>query len=181
MLILLTSDTHYFNDNLERILEKYKNKMDLYIHCGDSSLEADHCLMRLFDYAVLGNHDEYPYPIYQIHQNILITHGHKYKIYKGYDNLIELCKTNNIQFCFHGHTHVPTHQIHDQIVFINPGSLMMNRGSYGFGTYAIINIEDTHYTVEFHHHETDEIVSHHVLSEGLEILEEFKKIAINDK
>ena len=177
MKILLTSDTHYFNEYLEKLLDKYKNNIDLYIHCGDSSLEPDHLLMKRFDYIVQGNHDDYPYPIYQIHENILITHGHKYKVYKGYKELISLCKTNNIRYCFHGHTHVPTLQIIEDIVFINPGSLMMNRGSYGFGTYAVIDIQQDNYNVNYFHHETHEPVGTFIIEEGLELLEEFKKIA----
>ena len=177
MLILLVSDTHYFNENLERILDKYKNKVDICIHCGDSSLDANDPLMQPFHYIVLGNHDDYPYPIYQIFESILITHGNKFGVYKGYEKLVELCKTHHIHYCFHGHTHVPTHQIIDNIVFINPGSLMMNRGSYGFGTYALVEINDDHYKAQFYHHETDELVSNEILDEGLQLLEEFKKIA----
>ena len=177
MKILLTSDSHYFNENLENLLVKYKNQIDMYIHCGDSSLDINHPLMRQFNYIVQGNHDDYPYPIYQIHNNILITHGHKFGIYKGYSQLLDLCKTHQIRYCFHGHTHVPTLQIIDDIVFINPGSLMMNRGSYGFGTYAIVELTDTNFKVNFYHHITHELVKNDILDEGLDLLEEFKKIA----
>ncbi len=176
MKILLTSDSHYYNENLERILTKYKNNVDFCIHCGDSSLDENHPLMIQFDYVVQGNHDDYPYPLYATLSSILITHGHKYGVYKGYNNLIELCKEKEMHYCFHGHTHVPTIQVIDNIVFVNPGSLMMNRGSYGFGTYAIIDIYENSFDIQFYHHETDEIVSKDILQEGLELLEEFKQL-----
>lgn len=181
MKILLVSDTHYFNDNLERILDKYKNVVDICIHCGDSSLNKDHPLMKQFDYIVQGNHDDYPYPIFETFSSILITHGHKYNVYKGYDMLIKLCKEMNVHYCFHGHTHVPTLQVKENIVFVNPGSLMMNRGNYGFGTYAIIDIDTKCYTIQFYNHETDEPASEEILHEGLLLLEEFKNIAKKGK
>lgn len=176
MKILLVSDTHYFNENLERILEKYKKQVNCCIHCGDSSLDADHPLMTQFDYVVQGNHDDYPYPIYQNHPYFIVTHGHKYDVYNGYEKLIELSKKYNVRFCFHGHTHVPTLQHIDNITFINPGSLMMNRGSYGYGTYVILDINEHDYHIQFYHHETDEPADEFILDEGLELLNEFKML-----
>ena len=52
---------------------------------------------------------------------------------------------------------------------------MINRGSYGFGTYAIINI-DKEIEVQFFNCETDEICDFHIIEEGFELLEEFKKL-----
>jgi len=176
MKILVVSDSHMFNEYLHHVIEKNMNKVDMMIHCGDSSLNIDDPLLSAFDIVVKGNHDDALFPKYQIYQNILITHGHYYHVYSGYDELIHLCRENKCQFCFHGHTHVPTLQYHEGILFVNPGSLMMNRGQYGYGTYAIINIYNDQAQVEFHHHETDEICPFHIIEEGLELLEEFKKL-----
>ena len=181
MKILLVSDSHYFNENLKRVLDKYKNNVNICIHCGDSSLNSHHPLMKQFDYVVQGNHDDYPYPVYLSNEIFLLTHGHKYHIYDGYDVLLKLCNEYKVQYCFHGHTHVPTIQKIENVTFINPGSLMMNRGSYGFGTYAILEIKDQYFDIKFYHHETDEEVSQQILKEGLILLEEFKKINQQNK
>ena len=147
------------------------------IHCGDSSLTLEDPLIHQYDIVVKGNHDDAAFPKYRVYQDICVTHGHYYNVYYGYDDLIKLCQSHHCHLCLHGHTHVPTHQIHQGIHFINPGSLMMNRGSYGYGTYALIDIRDNNdIQVEFHHCQTDEICNQDILDEGLELLEEFKTL-----
>ncbi len=175
MKILIVSDSHRYDNNLERITQKYKNKVDYMVHCGDSSLDNNDPIITQYD-TVCGNHDDSYFPRFIIHEDICITHGHIFKVYSGYDELVKLCQMRRCHICFHGHTHVPTHQIHNGIHFINPGSLMMNRGSYGYGTYAIADYKNGDIKVEFYHHKTDELCSNLILKEGLELLEQFKKI-----
>ena len=175
MKILIVSDSHYYNESLDHVLNIHKN-CEVKIHCGDSSLPADHTLIKEFDYVVKGNHDNEDYPIYSIFQNILITHGHIFDVYRSYDKLIELCHNHHCSICLHGHTHIPTIQTIDGITFINPGSLMMNRGSYGYGTYAILTIEDEKIDTKHYHYENDTIVPQSVYNESIELLEEIKKL-----
>ena len=108
-----------------------------------------------------------------------MTHGNDYHVYAGYDELIKACKENHCTICFHGHTHVPTIQIHEGIIFVNPGSAMINRGSYGYETYAIVETEPFHviYYDNLDHH----ICNKEVLEEGMVLLDEFKKIVKNMK
>lgn len=176
MKILVVSDSHLYNDHLIRILDLYQNSVDLMIHCGDSSLPIDDSIINRFDIVVKGNHDDADFPIFIKYQDICVTHGHYYHVYYGYDELITLCQEQNCHICFHGHTHVPTIQVYQDITFINSGSVMINRGSYGYGTYAIVNIIDKHLDIEYFNSETDEKVSQSILDEGLELLEEFKNI-----
>lgn len=176
MKILLVSDSHMFNEYLIHVVKRYKSKVDVMIHCGDSSLPMNDPLLQPFDIVVKGNHDDAPFPKYSVYKNIFITHGQYNHVYSGYDELIQLCHAHHCQICFHGHTHVPTYQYHDGILFINPGSLMMNRGQYGYGTYALIEIENNQVNVDFLHHQTDEICPHEIIVEGYELLEEFKKL-----
>jgi len=178
MKLLVVSDSHFYNEYLKNVLKKHKNDVDILIHCGDSSLDIQNSLIQQFDYIVQGNHDSKQFPCFEIFQNIFITHGHLFHIYKGYEELIELCQRNQCQICFHGHTHIPTYQIHQGIHFINPGSLMINRGTYGYGTYAIVEI-NAHMPIQvkFYHHISHKECSHEIIKEGLIWLEEFKKIA----
>lgn len=176
MKILVVSDSHLFGDDLQRITSKYKNKVDLMIHCGDSSLDINNPLICQYDIVVKGNHDDADFPRYQIYDDICVTHGHYYNVYAGYHDLIQLCKSQHCQLCLHGHTHVPTYQVHHDIHFLNPGSLMMNRGSYGYGTYVILEYDKKNLDVHFYHHHTDCQVPCEILKEGIEWLEEFKKL-----
>lgn len=176
MKILIVSDSHLYGDDLLRVVTKYKGQVDLMIHCGDSSLPKDDELIKQFDVVVKGNHDDANFPKYRIIDDICVTHGHFYNVYYGYDELIELCLQNQCHICFHGHTHVPTHQIYQGIHFINPGSLMMNRGSYGYGTYAIVEYSKNQLLLNYYHHQSDELCSQDILDEGLELLAEFKEI-----
>lgn len=175
--ILVVSDTHREDELFARIIKKNKD-CDYFIHCGDSSLPFNDPLLQGF-ITVLGNHDEDPNfdkeRFLSIEkQRILITHGHLYHVYDGYDALIEKAKKMKCTLVLHGHTHIPTHQIKEGIHFINPGSVLFNRGSYGFGTYAILKIDQDQVTVHFFNHETDEIVDSIVLEDGLKWLEYFK-------
>lgn len=178
MKILVVSDSHLYGRDLQRITELYTSKVDLMIHCGDSSLPSDDPLLLQYDIVVKGNHDDAPFDIYSVYQDICVTHGHKYHVYEGYQELIQLCKEHQCLICFHGHTHVPTHQIIEGIHFINPGSLMMNRGSYGYGTYAIVVYQNQNVKVSYYHHQNDTLCSNDILDEGLELLEEFKKLIL---
>lgn len=174
MKILLLSDSHYYNDILYKITKEYKNKVDLLIHCGDSSIKKDDPLIKEY-LTVIGNHDHDDYPEYLIYNDILITHGHLYDVYLGYERLIKLCKEHNCKYCFHGHTHIPTHQIHEDIHFINPGSIMMNRGTYGYGSFSIVEINENHIEVHFYHHDTFEQCDD-IIQNGYALLSEIKEM-----
>ena len=128
---------------------------------------------------VHGNHDEEVFPHYVVYKDIFVTHGNDYHVYSGYDELIEACKENNCHICFHGHTHVPTIQVHEGITVVNPGSAMINRGSYGYGTYAIVDTEP--FNVIYYDNIDHHICNQEVLEEGMALLEEFKKIVKNMK
>lgn len=175
MKLLVVSDSHLYGNELHRITDLYQNQVDYLIHCGDSSLAIDDPDILKFDVVVKGNHDDAPFPIFQTLHHICITHGHCYQVYEGYEALIQLCQKQDCQICLHGHTHVPTYQQHQGITFINPGSLMMNRGSYGYGTYALLSI-DKEVHIEFHQAQTDQLCSSEILTEGLQLLDEFKQL-----
>ena len=70
-------------------------------------------------------------------------------------------------------------QVHEGITFVNPGSAMINRGSYGYGTYAIIDTEP--FNVIFYDNQDHHICNQEVLDEGMQLLKEFKKLVKNIK
>ncbi|BBH26558.1 phosphoesterase [Intestinibaculum porci] len=175
MKYLIVSDPHMENTILQNIISHEQDHVDTMFCLGDTSLKASDPLLAPFRLVVRGNHDyddHFPYTI--TYNQILLAHGHTYKVYYGYDMLLKAAKENHCQIVLHGHTHVPTHQIIEGIHFINPGSVMINRGSYGFGTYAIL--ETNPFAIHFYHHTTFEEVKPEILEEGLQTLEEFKKL-----
>lgn len=174
--ILVVSDSHLYGDDLQRVTTKYMGHVDYMIHCGDSSLPKNDPIINRFDIVVQGNHDDEAFPIYQVLGSVCVTHGHYYKVYYGYEELIELCQQNHCNICFHGHTHVPTIKKYNDILFVNPGSLMMNRGSYGYGTYALLEIKNGNVDIHFYHHHTDEECPFSIIEEGYKLLEEFKEL-----
>ncbi len=175
MRILLVSDTHGENDLMDKIVEKHKNSVDLCIHCGDYTPTDFMTLDDNFDIKVSGNHDEEEYPLSIIENNIYICHGQGYGIYKSYSHLLNVVKENGCSLVFHGHTHIPTCEIIDDILIVNPGSVLINRSTYGFGTYAIVFIEE-HISVKYYHSITHEECSDKVLDDGKNILKEFREV-----
>ncbi len=173
--VLLISDSHFENDILEEVIN-YHQDIDLYIHCGDSSLPYHHALLNNF-ITVKGNHDEDDRFLTDRFTNIngirtFITHGHLYHVYKSDEMLIEKAKKLKCTLILHGHTHIPEFKKIGPYTIINPGSLMFNRGNYGYGTYAIMTIsDDLDIHCHFYHHITHEIVDEVVLSDGKEMLQ----------
>lgn len=177
MKILVISDSHMYNDILIKIINSIK--CDLIIHCGDSSLPQNDPLLKRF-ITVRGNHDEDFLPFTQeitlVNKKCLITHGHRFNIYAGYETLCQYMEEHNYDLCFHGHTHVPHHVIYQGKEFINPGSTMFNRGEFGLGSFAIVEMTQNNISVQFYDSKTLMPLDDNILENGNKILEEFKNI-----
>lgn len=177
MKVLLLSDSHLYNEILENVLRNVKS--DLIIHCGDGVFHENDPLLNKI-YTVRGNHD---LPFLPINQSIdidkykcLITHGHFFHIYAGYDELYQYMVENQYDICFHGHTHVPHVEYYHDKLMINPGSIMFNRGSSECGSYAIVDVDDHHIQVTFYNSQTLKQIPQKTIDDGQLILNEFKKI-----
>lgn len=178
--ILLISDSHLENEILKNIIDFHSN-IDIYIHCGDSCLCYNHPLLNQF-IVVRGNHDEDQHLFYNRfltveNFRILVTHGHLYDVYNTYTKICNEAKQLKCNLIFHGHTHIATSTLIDNIRIINPGSIMFNRGSYGFGTYAIVTIDQEKCYCNFYHHLTHKIVDNIVINDGITTLNQLKNIS----
>ena len=127
-----------------------------------------------------GNHDQGFFPLTATLPtalgNILITHGHKFNVYAGYDYLVEYMNKADIHICFHGHTHVPHYEIYKNKIFINPGSIMFNRGQSQCGSYAIVSVDDKLH-VDFFDSRTQKKIPQSLIDKDQDILNEFKRFA----
>ena len=73
MKLLVVSDSHLYENYLQRVVTHYRFHVDYMIHCGDSSLPVDDPYIQLFDIVVKGNHDDAPFLSIK-HFNISVLH-----------------------------------------------------------------------------------------------------------
>lgn len=149
MKILIVSDTHGKNLNLERVLE-YVPPIDLLIHLGDIEGSEDFieaiapCPVEM----VSGNNDffsslpkEKVIYLGQRHK-ALISHGHYYYVNFGTSRIMEEAKSRGCDIAIFGHTHRPLIEKDDDFLCINPGSLSFPRQENRRPSYAIMEIDD---------------------------------------
>ena len=149
MNILLVSDDHGI-DGFETAFEMAVQQcghIDAVLHAGDSE-QPDKAYYEYVAkcpvYIVSGNNDYNKAPMVQLVElggrRILLTHGHRYHVHMGVQNLFYAAKEQNADVVVFGHTHRPEHVQADGINIINPGSLTLPRGSR-YGSFAILYIE----------------------------------------
>jgi putative phosphoesterase len=140
------SDTH----GVRFIAKKAVNKMEdieILLHAGDLVEDARHLEGNNYRvYCVAGNCDAFSLePTEKILElqgkKILLTHGHTYRVKRGYEQLLFRAKEVSADIVVFGHTHVPENTYIDNILFFNPGSTALPKNG-GPGTYGIIEIAD---------------------------------------
>ncbi len=98
-------------------------KQNLLCVRGNCDTEVDQMVLEfpiLADYCILS--DE--------HCLIYATHGHNYN-----EDLLPPLQKGTILLC--GHTHIPKYTIHDNFIYLNPGSVSIPKENswYGYMTY----------------------------------------------
>lgn len=158
MKILVVSDTHGQNHNLEAVLKK-SGPLDMLIHLGDVGGSADY--IRAISpcplYMVAGNNDffsdlqnelEISIGSYQV----LLTHGHYYGVYRGPEHLFEEAVRRGFDIVMYGHVHRPVLEQRGHITVLNPGSLSYPRQDNRKPSYLLMDLDSegkAHYTVNY--------------------------------
>lgn len=156
MKILVVSDTHGQNRNLETVVNRIK-PIDMLIHLGD--VEGSEYLVDKIGecpaYIVRGNCDmngklpgEIVLPVEG--HTIFMTHGHRYMVGYGTERLEEAARAREADIVLYGHTHVPFLKQTDGMTVLNPGSLSRPRQEDHRCSYAMIEIDrdgQVHYTI----------------------------------
>lgn len=128
MRILIVSDTHGKNGNLEKVLKL--TIPDLLIHLGD--LEGSEGYIETIAPCpvemVSGNNDFFTAldreKIITLGKyKTLITHGHYYAVGRDHVRLAEAAKEMGCQIVMYGHTHRPEVTYYDDMIVVNPGSI----------------------------------------------------------
>ncbi len=132
MKVLIISDTH-LKYGIEDLY--YALKPDFIIHAGDSQLNTKSEELKHVNYIVKGNcdftKDFNEHEIINIDNlNVFLTHGHKYAVNYGLEDLANTAKDNNCNISIFGHTHEVCVKNIGGITCINPGSFSKSRSSY---------------------------------------------------
>ena len=131
--VLVVSDSHGFEGNLKKVVEKVGN-IDAFIHLGDFESGRKR-ILDMFDcdvYMVPGNNDyasdlEKDKIVEIENYRFFLTHGHKYGVYYGTQGLLDKAIENNCNIVLFGHTHIPVVKYLSDITFANPGSISLPR------------------------------------------------------
>ncbi len=148
MKILVVSDTHRHNENLEKVME-IEGAVDVFIHLGDIEgteeeirdiVKCDKC------YMICGNNDYFSQLDREIkarigNYNVWMTHGHNYYISLGYETLQSEAIAQGIDIVMCGHTHKPYLDDKHMVTVLNPGSISYPRQPDKKPSYAVIQME----------------------------------------
>lgn len=156
MKILIVSDTHGQENNLEKVLKK-AGPIDMLIHLGDMEGGEDY-IRSLTDvpvYMVAGNNDYYSdLPQEAVIEiggyRTLITHGHYYYVSRGPERLMEIAMERGVDIVMYGHTHWPCLKQGPNLTVLNPGSLSLPRQEGRQPSYIVMEIDsrgEAHYNI----------------------------------
>lgn len=151
--VLIMSDSHGFEDEVNQLKERYKNKVDGMIHCGDSELDSNHSAMEGF-YRVAGNCDYDPDYEEELTIDIegvrfFIAHGHQHNVKMTLDPITYRASEKQATIVCHGHSHLAhATKIGNQLV-INPGSIRLPRGRRE-ETFTILSWDNKTFNVTFY-------------------------------
>lgn len=144
MRIAVVSDSHRNLYMLDKAIKGAGN-VDLIVHLGDcvrDIIKVNEKYKMPVEY-VFGNNDFGISPVYEkvLIKNgirILITHGHRYNLYYGVEDLYSKALEVEAQVVLYGHTHVQNVERIGDILFLNPGSVSLPRdGKPGFAILTI--------------------------------------------
>jgi uncharacterized protein len=161
MKLIVVSDSHGSKAEIESIYEKHKGIADGFIHCGDSELESSDPAMSGY-LAVRGNCDmdsSYPEVLTEQFEDIKImaTHGHLFNVKMSLMNLHYKAREASADMVFFGHSHQLGAEMIDDVLFVNPGSILLPRGR-SERTYSLIETEGKSISVKFIDHNHKEVV-----------------------
>lgn len=149
MRVLIISDTHGIQKNLNRVLE-IERPYGQVIHLGD--IEGDEGYLEAAAgcpvAAVRGNNDYFSdLPQEQMLEvagrRIFLTHGHYYYVAAGVEHLIKEALGRGADMVMFGHTHRPLIRQEGKLYVINPGSLSYPRQEGRKPSYIVMDMVES--------------------------------------
>lgn len=142
MRLLIVSDSHGNGSILDELAVRYADKVDAFVHCGDSELSSNNMIWEIMD-TVAGNCDYDPgFQDKVVRTDLafpyLIVHGHHHQVKWTKEFLMEEARKASVPLVFYGHSHELRFECQDGIHFINPGSIQQPRGELREKTYCLL-------------------------------------------
>ena len=157
MKILVVSDSHGDRQALLHLKEQYEHEVDAMIHCGDSELQSNDQALQNF-ICVKGNCDlDARFSNESVRDlggyRFFITHGHLYNVRMTLQNLSYKAEEVGANIVLFGHTHYVGSELGtDQVLYVNPGSILLPRGR-NEKTYAILDLKEKEVIVNIYDYE----------------------------
>ncbi|PYZ97304.1 YfcE family phosphodiesterase [Alteribacter lacisalsi] len=153
MRALIISDSHGWREELKTVVNRHRDEADLIIHCGDSELDGTAPELDGVQ-TVKGNCDfggDFPEERVDEAQGVrfFTGHGHLLNVKMSSLQLKYKGQEHGADVVCYGHSHVPETFEEEGLIFINPGSIRLPRGSVDFGTYALLDVSDESVQVSF--------------------------------
>ena len=147
MRILVVSDTHGKDENLECVLDKVR-PIDILVHCGDIEGREDfiEAVAECPVYMVRGNNDFFStlpgeVTFFLGNRRCFLTHGHSYRVSLDTGIIAEEGRARGADIVFFGHSHRPVFEM-DRVLLVNPGSLSYPRQEGRHPSYILMDIEE---------------------------------------
>lgn len=148
MLMGIMSDSHGNKKAVTKAVEK-AGAVSLWLHAGDYVEDADYLekISELPVVKVAGNGDWHNTTaredecITVENKKIWLTHGHKYRLQWGIGYLSSLAEKIHADIVVFGHTHSYLNKSHNNIYFLNPGSIALPRDG-NEGTFAVLEVDE---------------------------------------
>ena len=149
--ILVVSDNHGNMTALKYVIDTFRGEFDAMVHCGDSEAGCEK-LRSLVDcpvYMAEGNCD-YDFEgdsddIFEIEGHVcFVTHGHRYGVNWGEEELLEKALEMGADIVFYGHTHCPACHAYEEenVRIFNPGSVALPRQMPPEPTFLMLEFKE---------------------------------------
>lgn len=159
MNVLIISDSHGLEEELQTIAKRHEAEVDLMIHCGDSELETRHPALGIC--GCKGNCDfagdfKDELLLNAGSRKILVTHGHLHGIKQTLLNVYYRAEVLGADVICFGHSHIAGSEVLRGKLMINPGSIRLPRVRRT-ESYAILTLKNDAATVRFYDQAGNEI------------------------
>lgn len=150
---------------LQEILERYEGAASYFFHCGDSELDPQDEIWQKY-IAVKGNCDYGGgFPDERVvktgQDTVYITHGHLSNVRFGLTQLSLKAEAAQANLVLFGHTHQIGCEMHNGVLYVNPGSVTQPRGQILIPAYAVIDSNDEEFDVQYFHRDHEQLKDLH--------------------
>ncbi len=147
MKYLIVSDSHGYNENLRKVIERV-SPIEGMFHLGDlqCSLNVIEDIADCPVYAIAGNNDfrsELEETRTEVigGKRIAMCHGHRHGAYYGISRLVYWGLEQEADVVMFGHTHEPFLSYEQGMALLNPGSISLPRQEGRNPTFTIMEID----------------------------------------